>query len=43
MNTRETLATLHEMKSHNLIDEFNKPGVKYEKRPAKTPATSIWM
>ena len=37
MNTRETLATLPEMKSHNLIDEFAKPGVKYEKHPAKTP------
>ncbi len=41
MNTRETLATLPEMKSHNLIDEFAKPGVKYEKHPAKTPATAL--
>ena len=43
MNTRETLATLHEMKSHNLIEDFAKPGINYEKRPAKTPATAIRM
>ncbi|TAM35443.1 MAG: 6-oxocyclohex-1-ene-1-carbonyl-CoA hydratase [Burkholderiaceae bacterium] len=38
MNTLETLATLHEVKSHDLLDDVTKPGVSYEKRPAKTPA-----
>jgi 6-oxo-cyclohex-1-ene-carbonyl-CoA hydrolase len=26
-----------EFKNHNLVDEFSKPGVRYEKRPARTP------
>ncbi len=43
MNTLETPATLHEVKNHDLTDDIAKPGINYEKRPAKTPATRIWM
>ena len=43
MNTLETLATSHEVKSHDLIDDIAQPGVNYETRPAKTPAAGIWM
>ena len=27
----------HEFKNHNLVDDFSKPGIRYEKRPARTP------
>jgi dipeptidyl aminopeptidase/acylaminoacyl peptidase len=27
----------HEFKNHDLVDDISRPGVRYEKRPAKTP------
>jgi 6-oxo-cyclohex-1-ene-carbonyl-CoA hydrolase len=28
---------LHEFKNHDIVDDISQPGVRYEKRPAKTP------
>ena len=28
---------MREFKNHDLVDDFGKPGVRYEKRPARTP------
>ncbi len=28
---------MREFKNHDLVDDISKPGVRYEKRPAKTP------
>jgi 6-oxocyclohex-1-ene-carbonyl-CoA hydrolase len=28
---------LHEFKNHDIVDDISRPGVRYEKRPAKTP------
>ncbi len=30
-------AQMREFKNHDLVDDISKPGVRYEKRPAKTP------
>ncbi|MBK9608879.1 MAG: 6-oxocyclohex-1-ene-1-carbonyl-CoA hydratase [Betaproteobacteria bacterium] len=30
-------AALHEFKNHDIVDDISRPGVRYEKRPAKTP------
>ena len=37
MNAPEPRASLHELKSHDLVDDFARPGVRYDKRPAKRP------
>ncbi len=41
MNAPATLAALREMKNHDLVDDIVRPGVHYEKRPAKTPAGDV--
>ncbi|MBK8742323.1 MAG: 6-oxocyclohex-1-ene-1-carbonyl-CoA hydratase [Betaproteobacteria bacterium] len=28
---------LHEFKNHDIVDDISRPGIRYEKRPAKTP------
>jgi 6-oxo-cyclohex-1-ene-carbonyl-CoA hydrolase len=28
---------MREFKNHDLVDDFSKPGVRFEKRPARTP------
>ena len=37
MNAPEPRASLHELKSHDLVDDAARPGVRYDKRPAKRP------
>jgi 6-oxocyclohex-1-ene-carbonyl-CoA hydrolase len=37
MNAPESLAALREFKNHDLVDDIAKPGVRYEKRPARRP------
>ncbi len=37
MNAPDTLRATREFKNHDLVDDFAKPGVRYEKRPAATP------
>jgi 6-oxo-cyclohex-1-ene-carbonyl-CoA hydrolase len=37
MNAPDALAPAREFKNHDLADDFSKPGVRYEKRPATTP------
>ena len=37
MNAPDMLAPLTELKSHDLADDFARPGVRYELRPAKRP------
>ena len=37
MNAPENQSALRDFKNHDLVDDISKPGVRYEKRPAKTP------
>ncbi len=37
MNAPENQSALRDFKNHDLVDDISKPGVTYEKRPAKTP------
>jgi 6-oxo-cyclohex-1-ene-carbonyl-CoA hydrolase len=37
MNAPDALRPLRDFKNHDLVADFSKPGVRYEKRPAKTP------
>ena len=37
MNAPENPSALRDFKNHDLVDDISKPGVTYEKRPAKTP------
>ena len=37
MNAPESIAALREFKNHDLVDDYAKPGVRYEKRPARRP------
>jgi 6-oxo-cyclohex-1-ene-carbonyl-CoA hydrolase len=37
MNAPDALTPVREFKNHDLVDDIAKPGVRYEKRPAKTP------
>ena len=41
MNAPENLAVLRILKNHDLVDDIAKPGVRYEKRPAKTPDGAV--
>ena len=41
MNAPETLAPLREFKNHDLVGDIGKPGVRYEKRPARKPDGSV--
>lgn len=37
MNAPDSLSAMREFKNHDLVDDTSKPGIRYEKRPAKTP------
>ncbi len=37
MNAPENLSAVREMKNHDLVDDIARPGVRFEKRPARTP------
>jgi 6-oxo-cyclohex-1-ene-carbonyl-CoA hydrolase len=37
MNAPDNQPALRDFKNHDLVDDISKPGVRYEKRPAKTP------
>jgi 6-oxo-cyclohex-1-ene-carbonyl-CoA hydrolase len=37
MNAPENQSALRDFKNHDLVDDISKPGVTYEKHPAKTP------
>ena len=41
MNTSSPRAAVREFKDHDLFDDFSKPGVRYEKRPAKLPDGTV--
>ena len=37
MNAPDNPSALRDFKNHDLVDDISKPGVRFEKRPAKTP------
>jgi 6-oxo-cyclohex-1-ene-carbonyl-CoA hydrolase len=37
MNAPDKISALRDFKNHDLVDDISKPGIRYEKRPAKTP------
>ena len=37
MNAPDNPSALRDFKNHDLVDDISKPGVRYQKRPAKTP------
>jgi 6-oxocyclohex-1-ene-carbonyl-CoA hydrolase len=37
MNAPAALSPMRDFKNHDIVDDVSKPGVRYEKRPAKTP------
>jgi 6-oxocyclohex-1-ene-carbonyl-CoA hydrolase len=41
MNAPEPLVPLREFKNHDLVGDIGKPGVRYEKRPARRPDGSV--
>src|SRR5512147_2409363 len=41
MNALDNLTARREFKNHDLVDDFAKPGVRYEKRPATRPDGSV--
>ena len=41
MNAPETFAPMLDFKNHDLVDDTSKPGVRYEKRPARKPDGSV--
>ena len=41
MNAPENPSALRDFKNHDLVDDIAKPGVTYEKRPAKTPDGNV--
>ena len=41
MNAPVSPSLLREFKNHDLVDDIAKPGVRYEKRPAKTPDGAV--
>jgi hypothetical protein len=41
MNAPESPTATREFKNHDLVDDIGKPGVRYEKRPAKRPDGSV--
>ena len=36
-----TTQPMHEFKNHDLVDDISRPGVRYEKRPAKLPSGEV--
>ena len=41
MNAPDDLPPLRDFKNHDLVDDIAKPGVRYEKRPAKMPDGTV--
>ena len=41
MNAPENPSALRDFKNHDLVDDIAKPGVRFEKRPAKTPDGNV--
>jgi 6-oxo-cyclohex-1-ene-carbonyl-CoA hydrolase len=41
MNAPDTRPAMREFKNHDVVDDISKPGVRYEKRPAKKPDGAI--
>ena len=41
MNAPDIRVPLRDFKNHDLVDDIAKPGVRYEKRPAKTPDGAV--
>ncbi len=41
MNAPDNLAAHRDFKNHDLVDDFAKPGIRYEKRPATRPDGSV--
>ena len=41
MNAPDSLRAVRDFKNHDLVDDIAKPGVRYEKRPARTPDGAI--
>jgi 6-oxocyclohex-1-ene-carbonyl-CoA hydrolase len=41
MNAPDTHIPLRELKNHDLVDDIAKPGVRYEKRPARKPDGTV--
>jgi len=41
MNAPDSRIPLREFKNHDLVDDVAKPGVRYEKRPARTPDGTV--
>jgi len=37
MNAPEAISAPRDFKNHDLVDDISKPGIRYEKHPAKTP------
>jgi len=37
MNAPDIQVPLRDFKNHDLVDDIAKPGVRYEKRPARAP------
>jgi len=41
MNAPDALPAAREFKNHDLVDDFGKPGVRYELKPARRPDGSV--
>ena len=41
MNAPETFSPMLDFKNHDLVDDTSKPGVRYQKRPARKPDGSV--
>ena len=41
MNAPLPLSSMLDFKNHDLVDDTSKPGVRYEKRPARRPLSLI--
>jgi 6-oxocyclohex-1-ene-carbonyl-CoA hydrolase len=41
MNAPAALSPMRDFKNHDIVDDVSKPGVRYEKRPAKRPDGSV--
>ena len=41
MNAPDSFPPMLDFKNHDLVNDTSKPGVRYEKRPAKRPDGSV--
>ena len=41
MNAPENTSAVRAFKNHDLVDDISKPGIRFEKRPAKTPNGAV--